>query len=278
MSFSDHFFPKSTPLFASKKDVHNYLLSYAERFQLSKFLRMQTSVNKAVQLSSSKWQIESINLNTKAKSTDEFDYLIVASGLHLKPRVPDIENQEGFRGTIMHSSDFRPDDERLKSKRVLVVGCSHSGADICSHLAELAGRVVNVFRRPYIVTRRFVRFQKPGDKKGVFRILPMDLLVNARGFKAPGSLTKAEKRDYYLRTLATLNLEQTNREQSPAELFFDLEKEAPRVSISDNYYGFVKQGKIVPRKSVIKRLEEDGVVLGELMLPIYSLMYQMFSN
>ncbi len=264
MSYSDHFFPKKTPLFASKKDVHNYLLSYSERFQLDKFFRLRTSVDKAVQLNNSKWQIETTDLNTNAKSVEEFDHLIVASGLHLKPRFPDIENKENFKGKLMHSSHFKLNDEGLKSKRVLVVGCSHSGADISSQLAEHASRVMNVFRRPYLITRRFVRFQKPEDKKGVFHIIPVDMFTNTRGFKASSSLTKEEKKNYYLKTLSILNLEQTSREKSHPELFFDLEKEAPRIAISDNYYGFVKQGKILPKKSSIKRFENDGVIFGNL--------------
>ena len=80
MSYSDHFFPKSSSIFGSKKDIHQYLLSYIKRFKLEKFFRMQTQVEKASQLENKKWQIESTNTETNTKKTEVFDYLIVASG------------------------------------------------------------------------------------------------------------------------------------------------------------------------------------------------------
>ncbi len=68
-----------------------------------------------------------------------------------------------------------------------------------------------------------------------------------------------------MKTLSLLNREQTNKLKSDPMLFFDLEKEPLRVAISDNYYGFVKQGKIQAKKASIKRFESDGVLLGKLI-------------
>ena len=68
-----------------------------------------------------------------------------------------------------------------------------------------------------------------------------------------------------MKTLSLLNREQTNKLKSDPMLFFDLEKEPLRVAISDNYHGFVKQGKIQAKKASIKRFESDGVLLGKLI-------------
>lgn len=81
MSYSDHFFPRNSSIFGSKKDIHRYLLSYIKRFQLDKHFRMQTKVEKASQLENKKWQLESINTETNTKMTEVFDFLIVASGM-----------------------------------------------------------------------------------------------------------------------------------------------------------------------------------------------------
>lgn len=165
----------------------------------------------------------------------------------------------------MHSSSFKLNDAKLKSKNVLIVGCSHSGADIASHLVDHASSVTNIFNRPYIITRRFIRFKSESiqNKPNVFHILPVDQFLNTRSFRAPKHLTKAEKKEYYNNLLSLLNLEQTNKDKSHPELYFNTEKESPRVAISDNYYGFVKEGKIEPRKTAIKRFEKDGVVFSK---------------
>lgn len=162
----------------------------------------------------------------------------------------------------MHSSKFQLNDENLKSKRVLVVGCSHSGAEICSHLFGHASSVTNIFRRPYVITRRFIRFKSEKTRANSFHVVPIDVFLYSRGFKAPKSFTSEQKKEYYMRLLSMLNREQVSREKSDPALFFDLEKEPLRVAISDNYYGFVKQGRIKAKKASIKRFENDGALLG----------------
>ena len=146
-----------------------------------------------------------------------------------------------------------------------MIGCSHSGVEISSHLVGHASSITNIFRRPYVITRRFNRFKTDQTPSNSFHILPIDIFLNSRGFKAPKSFTAEQKKEYYMKTLSLLNREQTNKLKSDPMLFFDLEKEPLRVAISDNYHGFVKQGKIQAKKASIKRFESDGVLLGKLI-------------
>lgn len=261
MAFSDHSFPKEVPIFAEKKDINDFLLSYIKKFKLEQYFRFNSKVLKVKQLENKKWHIEFIDTLKNETLTDVFDFLIVASGPHLAPYIPHFENQENFKGKIIHGSEFSPDDERFKSKRVLVIGCSHSGADMSALLVDRASYVMNMFRRPYILTRRFLRFKSKACKKNSFHILTFDQFINNRAFgKAPEHFSEEEKKDYLLKRLSLLNVEQTNKEKAIPALYYDLKNDFPRFAISDNYYEFAKQGKIVPKRSNIKRFETDSVV------------------
>lgn len=263
MCYSDHFYPKNTSIFPSKNDIYNYLLSYIKHFDLKNSIRLETKVQKATRLLNNKWQIESFNKQTNTIDSEVFDFLMIASGLHLHPRIPEFENQENFKGLIMHGSQFALNDPRFKSKRVLVVGCCHSGTEISSHLVDHADCVTNIFNRPYLFARRFIRFKSDKCDKNHFHILPIEMFLNNRAFRPPNSLSKEDKKKYYIHKMSILNREQTDINKSPPDIYFDLEKEIPRVSISDDYFGFVKKGKIKTKKTFIKRFENDGVVFGD---------------
>ena len=61
--------------------------------------------------------------------TEEFDYLIVASGHFSTPNMPYFEGIEEFPGLIMHAHDFRGADI-FRDKDVLLIGSSYSAEDI----------------------------------------------------------------------------------------------------------------------------------------------------
>ena len=81
--YSDHFYPENTSVFPTKQEVHNYLLSYIDRFQLDRCFRLQTHVINANQLADKKWRIEYTCNKTNARNSEIFDFLIVASGLFI---------------------------------------------------------------------------------------------------------------------------------------------------------------------------------------------------
>lgn len=107
--------------------------------------------------------------------SEVFDFVVCATGLHTKPKIPDIEGAEEFQGSILHSANFRSNDARLRNKRVVVVGNSYSGVEISSNLVGHCQSVVNVFKRPYLVFPRLLKFQV---ERNMFRIIPIDLLFS----------------------------------------------------------------------------------------------------
>ena len=161
----------------------------------------------------------------------------------------------------MHSSKFILNDPRLKDKNVMVVGCSISGAEITASLVGHAKRVVNIFPRPYLMMSRLVKY-KMND--GTYKIWPMDFFSYRRCFTYPKQgQTPEELYKYKLSVFKSIFPEQTNKNVSHPDLYVDLDdpKQEVLVALSDKYYPYVKQNKIIPKKTRIKRFEADGVHL-----------------
>ena len=72
--------------------------------------------------------------------SEEFDYVVVASGHFSVPNVPYFEGFETFQGRVLHSHDFR-DATEFKGKDVLVVGRRYSAEDIGSQCYKYGAQV-----------------------------------------------------------------------------------------------------------------------------------------
>ena len=76
-----------------------------------------------------KFKVTVEDLPTRATSSENFDYVIVATGHFSVPNVPYFEGVEKFPGRVMHAHDFR-DAQEFAGKRLLIVGASYSAEDI----------------------------------------------------------------------------------------------------------------------------------------------------
>ena len=71
---------------------------------------------------------------------EAFDAVVVASGLFAREVEPRLGDRSRFRGTIVHSREYR-DPAPFAGKDVVVVGAGSSGADIAVELADVARSV-----------------------------------------------------------------------------------------------------------------------------------------
>lgn len=257
MQFSDFPHKNHCPsIFPSSKDIFTYLTDYINKFDLNNCFRLNTKVEKVKYLLNKKWEVHTHNLLNNNTSIEVFDFLIVSTGPHSMPQIPKFKQIENFQGLILHSSQFKLNDERLKNKKCIVLGNSHSAVDISSQCVGIANNpVTNIFRRPYLVISRFLRFKSEinANTKNSFHVVPSDFISFRRSLT--NSKTQTDQPNLN-------NAEQTNKELSHSELYYDLnvEKEV-RESVSDNYYGFVKSEHIKPKKGTIKCFEKDGIFL-----------------
>ena len=264
--FSDHPWPKNSSMFASKQQLHEYMISYAKRYKIDEHIQLNSKIESAKQVNNKKWQLNIKNLSANTTTTDTFDHLIIASGLHSKPRLPEFKNKSEFEGIIMHSSEFKLNDPKLKDKNVLVLGFCISGIDVSSLLVGHAKSVTNVFPRPYLVAPRLIAIQDP-EKISTCKIMPYDLFFYTRKLayetKKNPNLSREEKSGRRRKFLKGLFPLQTDKSRSHSALFFDVndEKQETLMTISDDYIKFVDENKITPKRTRIEELSKRGVLL-----------------
>jgi putative flavoprotein involved in K+ transport len=118
-------FPKARASFPTTHEMADYLETYAARFELP--VHSGTPVEAI-------GKDEAGYVLTAGDQTYEADNVVVATGVMQKPYVPSFAQELDPRITQLHSSDYR-NLTQLQEGRVLVVGASHSGADIAYEAA-----------------------------------------------------------------------------------------------------------------------------------------------
>jgi putative flavoprotein involved in K+ transport len=111
--------------FPTKDEVADYLEAYAARFSLP--------VRTATRVDSLSRDGDGFVMTSGAHRFGA-DNVVVASGTWQAPRTPDFADQLDPAIVQMHSNDYR-NPGQLQPGAVLVVGASHSGADIAHELA-----------------------------------------------------------------------------------------------------------------------------------------------
>ena len=128
-------FPGRRASFPTTHEMADYLESYAARFELP--VRTSTAVDTLTR-NGERYVV------TAGAKTFEADNVVVATGVMQKPVVPAFAPELDPSITQLHSSDYRSLSQ-LNEGPVLVVGASHSGADIAheaaaEHETILSGR------------------------------------------------------------------------------------------------------------------------------------------
>jgi putative flavoprotein involved in K+ transport len=138
----EHGVPRARGRYVSKDAFAEYLRGYAERFGLE--VRLGTPVSSI----RPRWLLET------AGETYTAGAVVVATGRYNAPFVPDWPGGDDYRGTLLHSVDYRT-GLAFAGQRVLVVGLGNTGAEIAADLVEQgAERVAVAVRTPPPVVRR----------------------------------------------------------------------------------------------------------------------------
>ncbi|CAF2657090.1 unnamed protein product [Rotaria sp. Silwood2] len=158
MQFSDFPFPNNEPeSHVGYKEVEEYLMAYAEKHQLFKYIVLNAEVNSidetftvtyTVRLGTENEISKRPNQNLLEKNehyavySEQFDAICVANGHYSQMYIPDdIPGLHSKTFPIHHSRSYREADH-YRDKCVIVVGASHSGIDISGELALVAKQVI----------------------------------------------------------------------------------------------------------------------------------------
>lgn len=140
-------------------ELREYFRDYAKHFDLYRHYEFNTRVL-AVERDGAGWLIST--RQGDEVSTRRFDGLLIANGTLHHPNMPTLPGE--FAGRLMHASEYRTPSV-FDGKRVLVVGCGNSGADIAVDAVHHASKVDLSVRRGYYFLPKFL-MGKPTDTLG----------------------------------------------------------------------------------------------------------------
>ncbi|XP_023139610.2 flavin-containing monooxygenase 5-like isoform X2 [Amphiprion ocellaris] len=145
MSFSDFPPPAELPNNMHHSEIMIYLRLYAQAFNLTQHIHLQTTVISVRQrpdfAASGQWEVETEKTEA-SRQMHVFDAVIVCTGHFTQPHLPltDFPGIESFQGRYFHSWDYRS-AEGLEGKRVVVIGIGNSGGDIAVDISRVAEKV-----------------------------------------------------------------------------------------------------------------------------------------
>lgn len=140
-------FPDHYPLYVPRLELLKYYNDYATHFNIQPHFNLAaTSVKK----NGDKWKVQ-----TNSEKHFEVDNVIIATGVNRVPNRPKWKGQDTFKGTIIHSRDYK-NIAPFKDKKVLVIGMGNTGAEIALDLAENDIEVSIFVRSPISILPRDV--------------------------------------------------------------------------------------------------------------------------
>lgn len=145
-TFEQHF-GKPIPSYPPRAVLFDYIKGRVEKSDVRKWCKFRTPV-RYVEYSddTGRFTVTVDDLVADNVSSDEFDYVVVASGHFSTPNVPQFEGFETFNGRVMHAHDFR-DALEFKGKDILIIGTSYSAEDIGSQCYKYGAKSITCSHR-----------------------------------------------------------------------------------------------------------------------------------
>ena len=145
-SFEEHF-GKPIASYPPRAVLWDYIKGRVEKTEIRDWIRFRTPVRMVnYDNDTKKFTVTVQDLHNKRVYSEEFDYVVVASGHYSTPNVPEFEGFSTFNGRVLHAHDFR-DAREFKDKDILLVGTSYSAEDIGSQCWKYGCKSVTVSHR-----------------------------------------------------------------------------------------------------------------------------------
>ena len=140
-SFDEHF-NQPIPSFPPREVLYDYILGRAKKANIKKYIQFNTTVTEA-KFNGNQFEVSVLNKKDNTITSDNYDYLIVASGHFSVPYIPEYQGMKSFHGRILHGHDFR-DAEEFRNKDVVVLGSSYSAEDIALQCYKYGAKSVTI--------------------------------------------------------------------------------------------------------------------------------------
>jgi len=145
-SFEEHF---NGPIgsYPPREVLWDYIKGRVDKAGVRQYVRFRTSVRWVEHHEDSNmFSVTAHDLVEDKTYTEEFDFVIVASGHFSTPNVPTFEGLETFNGRVLHSHDFR-DALEFKGQDILIIGTSYAAEDIGSQCYKYGAKSITCSHR-----------------------------------------------------------------------------------------------------------------------------------
>jgi len=158
------------PEYPSHERVLGYFRDVARTFGLASHIELGKVVMNVAPQNDRLWQV-SVAGEPHPRT---YRGVVLASGHHDVPRMPTYPGM--FAGEILHSRRYKS-PKQVRDKRVLVVGCGNSAADIVSDAVHGGSRAFLSIRRGYWFVPKFMLGFPTGDVLSYAEMAPLPRLV-----------------------------------------------------------------------------------------------------
>ena len=165
------------PEYPSHERVLGYFRDYAAKFGIGEHIEFGKTVTRVAPRGDGLWDV-AIAGEARPRT---YRGIVIASGHHDTPRMPTFAGT--FAGEIIHSRHYKS-PKQVRDKRVLVVGCGNSAADIVSDAVHGGSKVFLSIRRGYWFVPKFLMGWPTGDVVQNLELLPLPRLIKRWLFQA----------------------------------------------------------------------------------------------
>ena len=145
-TFEEHF-GKLIASYPPRAVLADYIKGRVEKSGVRKFCRFNHAAhNVTYSDETGMFSVTVRDLNNGEWNTEEFDYVVVASGHFSIPNVPQFDGMETFNGRVLHAHDFR-DAREFIDQDILIIGTSYSAEDIASQCHKYGCKSVTISHR-----------------------------------------------------------------------------------------------------------------------------------
>lgn len=249
--------PRAYPEWPSGAQVQSYLESYVEKFGLAPCLRLGTEVELA-QPTKQGWAV------TADGRSENYDHLVLASGIFSKPFIPPIEGidlLEKLGGSIIPAGDLHSLDQ-VRGKHAIVIGYGKSACDITVEVAKEAASTTVVARELLwkmprkvnnVLNYKYLMLTRLGE--GLFRyhtVNGAEKFLHARDSAVANNMLQSVEK------VSTKQLDLPKLGLVPDGTFADIAKSTVSLA-TEGFFEGVADGRIaVKRDTVVARFADRG--------------------
>jgi cation diffusion facilitator CzcD-associated flavoprotein CzcO len=147
--------PEWSKLFPLGDEYRAYLTRIAEKYGITDHISFDSEVTRMRWLEPEQvWELTVQSRRDQSVRTVRASAVITAAGHLNRPKYPEIEGIETFRGESVHTARWRPVD--VAGKRVGVVGCGAAGVQVIASLTPDAEHLTVFQRQPHWISKNTI--------------------------------------------------------------------------------------------------------------------------